>query len=322
MRPPVSDSATPKVRPWATRRSATATSIDSSSTPKTMSPKAALDGPAHLDLLLVEQRADVVERAGPRRDAHLDALDARGEEGQGDVARLVERVDALLEGLGQARLAGAPGAQDPAGDDALLPRLGHAGAQVGQDGPLEHLGHLVGHARDRVDDLVAHGADEAGCRPDGLGDDGGAHGHVGLARVVGRHGAAPGREEAGDASTMAWSRTSSTFMTSAMASRVMSSWVGPRPPHMMTPSLRASAVRRASVDAVVVVADGLVEVRRHAVGGQLVAQPGGVGVGDLAEQQLGAHRDDLDPHGRDLRGRWVGAAPGGRRAGTRRRCRG
>src|ERR1700722_7377685 len=47
--------------------------------------------------------------------------------------------------------------------------------------------------------------------------------------------------------TMAGSRTSSTFMTSAIASRVMSSWVGPRPPHMMTPSLRASAVRRASV---------------------------------------------------------------------------
>src|SRR5580693_9753090 len=47
-------------------------------------------------------------------------------------------------------------------------------------------------------------------------------------------------------STMAWSRTSGTPMTSAMASRVMSSCVGPSPPHMMTPSLRASAVRSAS----------------------------------------------------------------------------
>ncbi len=36
-----------------------------------------------------------------------------------------------------------------------------------------------------------------------------------------------------------------TFITSAMASRVMSSWVGPSPPHTMTPSLRASAVRKA-----------------------------------------------------------------------------
>ena len=46
-------------------------------------------------------------------------------------------------------------------------------------------------------------------------------------------------------STISASRTSSTFMTSAMASRVMSSWVGPSPPHTMTPSLRASAVRSA-----------------------------------------------------------------------------
>src|SRR5271170_3191736 len=44
-------------------------------------------------------------------------------------------------------------------------------------------------------------------------------------------------------STIAWSRTSGTFMTSAMASRVMSSWVGPSPPHMMTPSRRASVMR-------------------------------------------------------------------------------
>ena len=41
-------------------------------------------------------------------------------------------------------------------------------------------------------------------------------------------------------------------------------------------------------DAVVVVPDGLVEVGGHAVGGQVLAQPGGVGVGDLAQQQLGA----------------------------------
>ena len=47
-------------------------------------------------------------------------------------------------------------------------------------------------------------------------------------------------------STMASSRTSGTFMTSAMASLVMSSWVGPRPPQTITASLRARAVRRAS----------------------------------------------------------------------------
>ena len=46
--------------------------------------------------------------------------------------------------------------------------------------------------------------------------------------------------------TISVSRTSGTAMTSAMASRVMSSWVGPSPPHTTTPSLRASAVRNAS----------------------------------------------------------------------------
>ena len=30
--------------------------------------------------------------------------------------------------------------------------------------------------------------------------------------------------------------------------------------------------------------------------GELLAEPLRVGVGDLAEQQLGADRDDLDPH--------------------------
>ena len=41
---------------------------------------------------------------------------------------------------------------------------GHAGPrrEVGEDGPLDHLLHLVGHARHGVDDLVAHRADQAG----------------------------------------------------------------------------------------------------------------------------------------------------------------
>jgi hypothetical protein len=47
-------------------------------------------------------------------------------------------------------------------------------------------------------------------------------------------------------STMASSRTSFAFITSAIASRVMSSCVGPRPPQTITASLRARAVRRAS----------------------------------------------------------------------------
>ena len=44
-------------------------------------------------------------------------------------------------------------------------------------------------------------------------------------------------------SPIAWSRTSATPITSAIASRVMSSCVGPSPPHRMTASLRESACR-------------------------------------------------------------------------------
>jgi len=70
---------------------------------------------------------------------------------------------------------------------------------------------------------------------------------------------------------------------------------------MMTPSLRRGA--QGQRDAVVVVPYGLVEMGGDAVGSQVLAQPGGVGVGDLTQQQLGAHRDDLDSHGVDLTGR-------------------
>ena len=72
------------------------------------------------------------------------------------------------------------------------------GAQVGQDAALEHLGHLVGDAGDRVDDLVPDRADEAGRGAGHLRDDGSPLRHVGLAGVVVRHGAAARLEEAGD----------------------------------------------------------------------------------------------------------------------------
>ena len=84
-------------------------------------------------------------------------------------------------------------------------------------------------------------------------------------------------------------------MTSAIASRVMSSCVGPRPPHMITPSDRASAVRsaRRSGRGCPRRADGMAGDPGR---GELLAEPLRVGVGDLTEEQLGADRDDLDPH--------------------------
>ena len=241
-------------------------------------------------------------RAGPGGDAHLDPLDPRSQEGQRDVTGGVQRVDAVLQGFGQTGLTGAPRAQHAAGDDAaLLTRLGHAGAQIGQDAAFEHLGHLVGDAGDRVDDLVPDRADEAGRGAGHLGDDGRPPRHVGLARVVVRHGAAPGLEEAGDDvddRLVAHERDIHDVRDGLPGDVVLG---GPEP--AAHDDAVAAGQRRAQGqrDAVVVVPHGLVEVGGNAVGGQVLAQPGGVGVGDLAQQQLGAHRDDLDSHGATLR---------------------
>ena len=72
----------------------------------------------------------------------------------------------------------------------------------------------------------------------------------------------PGRagEEPGDALDDLLVAHQGTFMTSAMASRVMSSWVGPSPPQTITPSLRARAVRSASTIRRLVVPYRLMEV--------------------------------------------------------------
>ena len=158
------------------------------------------------------------------------------------------------------RRCGGPGAS--ARPDSLLPQVRStrltmtapprpAAAmrrlQVGEDGPAEHLVHLVGHAGQGVDHLVAHRADEPGGRAHGLGDERGPHG---ARRPGGRCSRAwPGpATRTSRRSSRRWPGRGprATFMTSAMASRVMSSWVGPSPPHTTTPSLRASAVRRAS----------------------------------------------------------------------------
>ena len=104
-------------------------------------------------------------------------------------------------------------------------------------------------------------------------------------------------------------------ITSAMASRVMSSWVGPSPPQTIT----ASASLQQSSAAVSTIRAWLsptcdVEVAVDAGGGQLLADPGAVGVDDLAEEELRPHGEDVTPH--------VGGVHWGSAAGPRARCRG
>ena len=128
--------------------------------------------------------------------------------------------------------------------------------------PLDHLLHLVGHAGHGVDDLAPSPARRSGrrgrarCRAAGPWSSR-PTGHVGLAQVVLRHRRGPRDsnrrpdvllERRGRARARRPSRW-------AMTSRVMSSWVGPSPPHTMTASARSSAWRNVGDDAVEVVAD-------------------------------------------------------------------
>ena len=86
-------------------------------------------------------------------------------------------------------------------------------------------------------------------------------------------------------------------MTSAITSRVMSSGVGPMPPHTRTASLRASISRRALDHAGEVVAHGQVQAAVDARLGQLLADPGTRWCRRFAEDQLGPHRQNVTPHG-------------------------
>ena len=209
---------------------------------------------------------------------------------------MVERVDAALQGFGQPRLTRPPRPEDPAGDDRLLASRGHPGPQVGQDRSLEHLGHLVRHAGHRVDDLVADRADQAGCGAAGLLDDRRPLRHVGLAAVVVGHLAAAAGEEPldpGDDRAVSNERD-----VHDLGDRLPRDVVLRRPEAAAHDDAVRSGQRstEGEDDPAVVVPDGLVEVGVDPRGRQLLAEPRAVRVGNLAEQQLGPDRHDLDPH--------------------------
>ena len=127
-------------------------------------------------------------------DADLQALHAAGEEGDGGLAAGVEAAHLRLEHLGQARLGMAPGAQGAAADHVLG---AGSGAQVAEHALVDHLLHLPGNARHGVEHLLVSGAaiapadraDQAGRGAGLYVHHPGALRHVGLAQVVGGHGA-------------------------------------------------------------------------------------------------------------------------------------
>ena len=233
----------------------------------------------------------------------------------------------LVEALVEPALALAPRLQHPAGDD---PRLAGAGPQVRQHGPLEHVLHLVGHARARR---------TRPCRRPGRSAPARCRGSAGSRSRRRAPGPGAGCSPASAGSRLANSSrmtsatasscTSSTPpITAAIASRVTSSWVGPRPPVTITASASSSSRRSARLDAPDVVADLDLQQRPDAVQGQPITDPRRVGVVDLTEQELRPDGEDVTAHGADRRtsarsgrhadgrGRRLGA---GRRAGSRSR---
>ena len=104
-------------------------------------------------LLGVEQGPTASLGAGPGREAHLDALDAAGQEGDGHV-RSSPTVGTVARRRGRrcgprgprpAPTRWSPTCAGPGSRSPPPRRLGQPAPEVGQDGPLEHLGHLVGH---------------------------------------------------------------------------------------------------------------------------------------------------------------------------------
>ena len=208
------------------------------------------------------------------------------------------------QGVGQTRFAHPPGAEHPADDDpGRLPVLGHPPLDIRQDPPLEHVGHLIGHAGNGVDHLVTHRADQPG---------GGA---LGLRDESAPSGTSAWRRFEGDISR--WrelniARISSTTLLVPVQPDVHDLGDG-LPGDVVLggpePAADDDAVAAGQRGAegehhpVVVVPDRLVEMGADAGGGQVLTQPRRVGVGDLAQQQLGPHRHDLNPHG------WISPRP-------------
>ena len=152
----------------------------------------AAEGP----LLGLDQLAGFGVGGGFGGEAHVEPFDPAGEEGDGRVGL---GLDPVGDHLGEPRFGGAPGLEGSRHDDGSF-----AGPleEVGQHIVGDHLLHLVGDARHRVDDsgraADRHLAAQPGGGADGVGDDAAADGDLGLAQVVRRHVSTPGAEQGCD----------------------------------------------------------------------------------------------------------------------------
>ena len=187
--------------------------------------------------------------------------------------------------------------------DTIAACLARPAQQVGDDVLGDHLLHLVRNAGHRVDDLAVRRARRAARARyrSGSGSPRRPRARRPGAGCSAACRARAARNIAAIVSARSSWRTSGTPMSSAIASRVRSSCVGPSPPHTSTASERASRSRSAATMRGLVVADRAVLVGVDARRRELLADPRTVRVDDLAEQQLGTDRENLASHLADSR---------------------
>ncbi len=160
----------------------------------------------------------------------------------------------------------------------------------------DHLLHLVRHTRHRVHDRLADGAREPGRGAHRIVQDRRAAWHVGLAEVVVGHVAAPAAEQRRDVlhEVVATLEVDAHHRGQRLARHVVGR--GPEPAAEDQGVGAVHEVLDRGHHASQVVAHLAVLVTLDARRRELLADPGTVGVDDLAEQQLGADRQDLTPH--------------------------
>ena len=185
--------------------------------------------------------------------------------------------------------------------DTITARSPDAFEQIGQHVLGDHLGHLVGHAGDRVDHLL-HAvrridlALQPGRGADRVRDDVAALRHVGLAEVVLGERPAAAAEDGADLLDQLLTplELDPHDLGDGLAGHVVGRRAEPTAHDHRVGTIEQLA--DALHHAVEVVAHLAVLVRVDADGGELLADPRAVRVDDLAEQQLGADGEDVTPH--------------------------
>ena len=250
------------------------------------------DGP-QVRLLFVEDVHDRLLAFRLGGHPYLEPFDAAREECDRGPPGALEGVEAVCDQLPEARFGRAPGTKGAAPDDG---RDAGPALEIRDDRAREHDAHLVGHARHRVHHLVTERADEPRRGARHLGDAARPRRNVRLAQVAEGHLAAASLEvgakvlghglvadelhphDLGDG-------VAGDVVLGGTEATTQDDRVGP-------PEGEAERAHHA----LVVVPHLGLEVTVDPGERELLAHPGRVRVHDLAEQQLGADRDDLASH--------------------------